>query len=136
MHGGGYVTGSINSHLMLCIPMAQTLKMNVLAPEYRLAPEHPFPAALEDALKAYRWLLTQGYKPADIIIAGDSAGGGLALATVLALRESRRAAPRGNHLHVALGRFDPPRPKSHHKSGRRSHAQDGCFERMGFVLHR
>jgi len=93
LHGGGYVTGSINSHLMLCIPVAQTLKMSVLAPEYRLAPEHPFPAALEDALKAYRWLLTQGCKPADIIIAGDSAGGGLALATVLALRENHEPLP-------------------------------------------
>jgi acetyl esterase/lipase len=93
LHGGGYVTGSINSHLMLCIPMAQTLKMNVFAPEYRLAPEHPFPAALEDALKAYRWLLAQGYKPADIIIAGDSAGGGLALAVVLALRENHEPLP-------------------------------------------
>jgi acetyl esterase/lipase len=93
LHGGGYVTGSISSHLMLCIPMAQTLKMNVFAPEYRLAPEHPFPAALEDALKAYRWLLAQGYKPADIIIAGDSAGGGLALAVVLALRENHEPLP-------------------------------------------
>jgi monoterpene epsilon-lactone hydrolase len=74
-HGGGYVTGSIDSHLMMCIPMAQTLKMNLLLPEYRLAPENPFPAALDDALKSYRWLLTQGYKSSDIIVSGDSAGG-------------------------------------------------------------
>jgi monoterpene epsilon-lactone hydrolase len=76
-HGGGYVTGSIDTHLMMCIPMAQTLKMNLLLPEYRLAPEHPFPAALEDALKAYRWLRAQGHKPGDIIVSGDSAGGGM-----------------------------------------------------------
>jgi acetyl esterase/lipase len=93
LHGGGYVTGSINSHLMLCIPVAQTLKMNVLAPEYRLAPEHPFPAALEDAVKTYRWLLAQGIDSRDIVISGDSAGGGLALATMLALRENHEPLP-------------------------------------------
>ena len=93
LHGGGYVTGSIASHLMMCIPMAQTLKMKVLLPEYRLAPEHPFPAALDDALKVYRWLLAQGYQPANIFISGDSAGGGLSLATVLALHEDHESLP-------------------------------------------
>lgn len=93
LHGGGYVTGSVESHLMMCIPMAQILKMNILVPEYRLAPEHPFPAALEDALKAYRWLLAQGCQPADIILSGDSAGGGLSLATALALRNAREPLP-------------------------------------------
>ena len=93
LHGGGYVTGSIEFYEMMCIQMAQTLKMNLLLPEYRLAPEQPFPAALEDALKMYRWLRSQGYKPADILISGDSAGGGLCLATVLALREAGEALP-------------------------------------------
>jgi acetyl esterase/lipase len=93
LHGGGYVTGGIASHKMMCIVMAQTLKMNVLLPEYRLAPEHPFPAALEDALKVYRWLLAQGYESGDIIITGDSAGGGLALATVLSLRDAHAPLP-------------------------------------------
>lgn len=92
-HGGGYVIGSIDDHLMMCIPMAQTLKMNLLLPEYRLAPENPFPAALEDALKVYRWLLAEGHKPGDMIVSGDSAGGGLALAAVLALRDSREPLP-------------------------------------------
>jgi monoterpene epsilon-lactone hydrolase len=92
-HGGGYVIGSIDGHLMMCIPMAQTLKMNLLLPEYRLAPENPFPAALEDALKVYRCLLAQGHKPGDIIVSGDSAGGGLALATVLALRDTGELLP-------------------------------------------
>jgi epsilon-lactone hydrolase len=78
---------------MMCIPMAQMLKMNLLLPEYRLAPENPFPAALEDALKSYRWLLTQGYKSSDIIVSGDSAGGGLSLATVLALRDAGEPLP-------------------------------------------
>jgi len=93
LHGGGYVIGSIDGHLMMCIPMAQTLKMNLLLPEYRLAPENPFPAALEDALKVYRWLLTQGHEPGEIIVSGDSAGGGLALATVIALRDAGEPLP-------------------------------------------
>lgn len=93
LHGGGYVTGGINSHQSMCILMAQTLKLKVLLPEYRLAPEHPFPAALDDALKIYRWLLTQGYKSSDIILSGDSAGGGLALATVLSLRDNKEPLP-------------------------------------------
>jgi epsilon-lactone hydrolase len=93
LHGGGYVTGGSASHLMMCIPMAQTLKMNMLLPDYRLAPEHPFPAALDDALNAYRWLLSQGHQAKDIIISGDSAGGGLALATVLSLRDGGEPLP-------------------------------------------
>jgi epsilon-lactone hydrolase len=77
----------------MCVPMAQTLKRNIFIPEYRLAPQYPFPAALEDALKSYRWLLAQGFRPADIVIIGDSAGGGLALATVLALRDAHEPLP-------------------------------------------
>ena len=92
-HGGGYATGSINSHLMMCAPMAQTLKMNILLPEYRLAPEHPFPAALEDAQKVYCWLIAQGHKSSDIVISGDSAGGGLGVATVLTLRDANEPLP-------------------------------------------
>jgi acetyl esterase/lipase len=93
LHGGGYVTGGINSHQAMCVLMAQTLKLKILLPEYRLAPEHPFPAALEDALQTYRWLLAQGYKAGDIILSGDSAGGGLALATVLSLRDNKEPLP-------------------------------------------
>ena len=93
LHGGGYVSGSINSHLILCLPMTQALKRNILLPEYRLAPEHPFPAALEDALASYRWLLREGYSPQNIVIAGDSAGGGLGLATTLALRDAGEPLP-------------------------------------------
>jgi acetyl esterase/lipase len=93
LHGGGYVIGGIDSHLMMCIPMAQTLKVKVLLPDYRIAPEHPFPAALNNALKIYRWLLVQGYQPNNIIVSGDSAGAGLALATVLSLRDNHEPLP-------------------------------------------
>ena len=93
LHGGGYVTGGMDSHLMMCIPMAQTLKTKILLPEYRLAPEQPFPAAVDDVVKVYRWALTQGYQPQDIILSGDSAGGGLALATVLSLRDAGNLLP-------------------------------------------
>jgi monoterpene epsilon-lactone hydrolase len=93
LHGGGYVTGGISSHQMMCVLMAQTLRMKVLLPEYRLAPEHPFPAALDDALKIYYWLLESGHKPAHILLSGDSAGGGLCLATVLALRDAGKPLP-------------------------------------------
>jgi acetyl esterase/lipase len=77
----------------MCILMAQTLRVNVLLPAYRLSPEHPFPAALDDVLKIYRWLLSQGYPSKDILIAGDSAGGGLCVASVLALREQGDELP-------------------------------------------
>jgi monoterpene epsilon-lactone hydrolase len=93
IHGGGYVTGSIASYLRMCILIAQTLKVNVLLPAYRLAPEHPFPAALDDVLKIYRWLLSQGCQPKDILISGDSAGGGLSVASVLALRDQGDELP-------------------------------------------
>lgn len=93
LHGGGYVTGSIGAYLMLCIPMAKTLRTRIILPEYRLAPEDPFPAALDDALKAYRWLLAQGHAGSGIILTGDSAGGGLCLATVQALRDAGEPLP-------------------------------------------
>jgi epsilon-lactone hydrolase len=93
LHGGGYVIGGIDSHQMMCSVMAKRTGFNLLLPEYRLAPEHPFPAALEDAQKSYHWLLSQGYQPQNIFISGDSAGGGLAVSTVLALREANMPLP-------------------------------------------
>lgn len=93
LHGGGYVSGSINSHLILCLPLTQVLRRNILLPEYRLAPEHPFPAALEDAQRVYHWLLAQGYAAHNIVVAGDSAGGGLSLALTLALRDTGAPLP-------------------------------------------
>jgi len=93
LHGGGYVTGSIEDHRMMCGLLANATGTKVLIPEYRLAPEHPFPAALDDALKVYQWLLGQGYSSTNMIIAGDSAGGGLGVATVLALKEKSGSLP-------------------------------------------
>jgi len=92
-HGGGYVSGSVAIHKLLCVSLVRVTEMRILLPEYRLAPENPFPAALEDALSAYHWLLEKGFEPENIIIAGDSAGGGLALATTLALRDAEEALP-------------------------------------------
>lgn len=93
LHGGGYVIGSIASYQQMCAELARRLGLNLLLPEYRLAPEHPFPAALDDALEVYRWLLGQGYHAKDIVLCGDSAGGGLALATALGLRQHGSPLP-------------------------------------------
>jgi len=95
MHGGGYVTGSIASSLMISLPLAEALSIPLFTFDYRLAPEHPYPAALEDALLAYHWLIAQGYRSQDIIFLGDSAGGGLALATAMALRDEGEPLPAG-----------------------------------------
>jgi acetyl esterase/lipase len=94
-HGGGYTSGSIESHKSLAFEISKESQASVLLPEYRLAPEYPFPAALDDAVTVYKAILEQGIKPGNIIISGDSAGGGLALATVLSLRKSRIPLPSG-----------------------------------------
>ena len=86
LHGGGFTIGSTRDHVGLCSRLSQAAETGVFSVDYRLAPEHRFPAALEDALLAYRALLAQ-YEPHDIIIAGISAGGGLALSLLLAMRE-------------------------------------------------
>ncbi|MBN1486615.1 MAG: alpha/beta hydrolase [Anaerolineae bacterium] len=103
LHGGAYALGSIKSHRGLIARLAHITRMRVLAIDYRLAPEHPYPAALEDALTAYHWLVNKELGPPgdhtnkspSIIIAGDSAGGGLALATLVALREAGKPLPSG-----------------------------------------
>ncbi len=86
-HGGGYVLGSIHSHRDMCERLSRAAQARVLALDYRLAPEHPFPAAVDDARAAYRWLLKQGLQPKRIALAGDSAGGGLTFAALLALKQ-------------------------------------------------
>ncbi|HRI27587.1 MAG TPA: alpha/beta hydrolase [Chitinophagales bacterium] len=88
LHGGGYAVGSVNTHKSLIAKIAKKADIQALGIDYRLAPEHPFPAAIEDAVRAYRYLLEQGYKPENLIIAGDSAGGGLTLATLITLRNT------------------------------------------------
>jgi len=95
LHGGGYVIGSSRSHRHLAAAIAGAAGASALLLDYRLAPEHPFPAAVEDATAAYRWLLDQAIAPERIVIAGDSAGGGLTVATLLALREARVPLPAG-----------------------------------------
>ena len=87
LHGGGYVIGSPKSHRHLAAAVARASAARALLLDYRLAPEHPFPAALEDAVAAYEWLLARGLDPRQIAVAGDSAGGGLTVATLLALRD-------------------------------------------------
>lgn len=101
LHGGGYMLGSIRTHASLASEIASAWHARVLNVNYRLAPEAPFPAALEDAVRAYRWLREQGVASTQIIIAGDSAGGGLAIATLLALRD------RGEPLPAAAVCFSP-----------------------------
>ena len=93
LHGGGYVIGSPRSHRHLAAAIGTSARTRVLLLDYRLAPEHPFPAAVDDAVAAYRWLLDRNIAPARIVIAGDSAGGGLAVATLLALRDANVPLP-------------------------------------------
>lgn len=88
LHGGGYMMGSPHSHRALAARLGRAAQARVLLPDYRLSPEYPFPAAVEDAAGAYRWLLSRGLEPGKIVIAGDSAGGGLTLATLLFLRDA------------------------------------------------
>jgi monoterpene epsilon-lactone hydrolase len=87
VHGGGFVSGSCNDHRAMVAKLVKGSGVRALLFEYRLAPEHPFPAALEDTLAAYTWLLGQGILPERIVIVGESAGGGLLLAALLAMRD-------------------------------------------------
>jgi phosphinothricin tripeptide acetyl hydrolase len=95
LHGGGYVIGSPRSHRHLAAAIARAAGTPALLLDYRLAPEHPFPAALDDAVASYEWLLARGIDPGRIVVAGDSAGGGLTVATLLALRERGLPRPAG-----------------------------------------
>ncbi len=93
LHGGGYVIGSPATHRGLAASLSVAADCRVLSLDYRLAPENPYPAAVEDACAAYRWLLSEGVAPQKIALAGDSAGGGLTLATLIALRDAGDALP-------------------------------------------
>jgi len=93
LHGGGYVIGSINTHRELINRFSKAANARVLALNYRLAPEHPFPAAVDDATAAYRWLLSQGIQPNRVAVAGDSAGGGLTVATLVSIRDAKLPTP-------------------------------------------
>ena len=94
LHGGGYVVGSLATHRELAARFGRAAGSRVVAIDYRLAPEHVHPAAVDDAVAGYRWLLQQGCAPERIAIAGDSAGGGLTVATLVALRDRDLPLPR------------------------------------------
>lgn len=98
LHGGGYVMGSPATHRSLAGKLSETSQARVLVLDYRMAPEAPFPAAVDDAVAAYRWLLDQGFAPAKLAVSGDSGGGGLALATMVSLRDKDVALPKAAAL--------------------------------------
>jgi monoterpene epsilon-lactone hydrolase len=87
LHGGGYSTGTLDSARPLFSHLARAARARLLAVDYRLAPEHPFPAAVDDAVTAYRFAISADHAPNDVVLCGDSSGGGLALATLVALRD-------------------------------------------------
>lgn len=93
LHGGGYVMGSPNTHRSLGGEVSRAAQAAVLMLDYRLGPEEPFPAAVEDSVAAYKWLLDQGFAPQNLAIAGDSAGGGLTAASLVAARDQNLAMP-------------------------------------------
>jgi monoterpene epsilon-lactone hydrolase len=93
LHGGGYAIGSLNTHRRLAYDISAASSARVLLIDYRLAPEHPFPAAVDDAAAAWRWLLQQGFAANRLAIAGDSAGGGLTIATLVNLRDLKLGLP-------------------------------------------
>ncbi|MEM9457312.1 MAG: alpha/beta hydrolase [Myxococcota bacterium] len=95
LHGGAYALGSPSSHRVSMANLALATGLRLLVLDYRLAPEHPCPAAIEDGLAAYEWLLDNGLAPERVVIAGDSAGGGLSLSVTLGLRERGVALPAG-----------------------------------------
>lgn len=94
IHGGGFISGSCLTHRMHVSKFVKGSDLKVLVFDYRLAPEHPYPAALEDSLSAYKWLLKQDYKSTDIVITGESAGGSLTLAALIAIRDQGLPLPK------------------------------------------
>jgi acetyl esterase/lipase len=95
LHGGGYVAGSAFGYRHLAGALAVAADCGVVVPEYRLAPEHPFPAAVEDALRTYVWMLDSGIRPDEVTLAGDSSGGGLALSLLIRLTQEGLPLPGG-----------------------------------------
>jgi monoterpene epsilon-lactone hydrolase len=93
LHGGAFVMGSPKTHRELAARLSAETGTGLLVLDYRLSPEHPFPAAIEDTISAYDWLLEQGYAPERVVIGGDSAGGSLTIQTLLALRENGKQLP-------------------------------------------
>lgn len=98
LHGGGYICGAPRTHRAITARLAERLGFCIFSLDYRLAPEHRYPAALQDALAAWRWLLEEGFRPDRIWLGGDSAGGGLALALMLACKQKGLPLPAGAML--------------------------------------
>jgi len=126
-HGGFYMIGSPQSHRLHVAKFVKGSGLNALVFDYRLAPEHPFPAALDDALSAYGFLIASGFQPRDIVFAGDSAGGGLCLATLLVLRDKGMALP------AAAAVLSPWTDlqltgQSHQTNKQRCFSPEGCAE--------
>jgi acetyl esterase/lipase len=94
IHGGGFISGSCETHRMHVAKFAKGTHLKSLVFDYRLAPENPFPAAVDDCVTAYQWLLENGYEPEDIIVGGESAGGTLTLSLLLALKEKNVSSPK------------------------------------------
>lgn len=93
LHGGGFYMPALNVHYEFLEKLCVALNCSAVMPDYRLAPEHPFPAGANDCLASYQWCLDQGYAPKDIVIAGDSAGGNLCLATLVSARDAQLPMP-------------------------------------------
>jgi epsilon-lactone hydrolase len=113
LHGGGYVLGSAFGYRPLAGALAVAAGTGALVPDYRLAPEHPFPAAVEDALSAYQWIVEQGIAPEHVTVAGDSAGGGLALSLLIGLKQRGLPQPGAAVLlcpavDLTFGLLSPP----------------------------
>jgi monoterpene epsilon-lactone hydrolase len=110
LHGGGWILGWYPSHRNLVAHICEAAACRAVAVDYRLAPEHPFPAALEDCVTAYRWLVANGTSPQRIVIAGDSAGGNLVLTTLMVLRDAGDAMPAMSMAKAYVGDRDPRSP--------------------------
>ena len=126
-HGGGYTCGNLGYARILSSKLAQCTGYKVLSFGYRLAPEHPYPAALEDAVQAWDFLMYHGYGARDVIVAGDSAGGNLALALTLRLRAQGRLLPR------ALALMSPWTDMTASGKSYTEHAQDDPILSMAYI---
>ncbi len=107
LHGGGYILGSAAAQLAVPLRVGPAAGVPVLSVEYRLAPEHPYPAAVDDCLTAYRWLLKTGHQGSDVAFVGDSAGGGLAISCALAARRDGLSMPAAVAALSPLGDLTP-----------------------------
>ena len=135
-HGGGYVMAGSHTHVGMLSRLASGCGGRALSVDYRLAPEEPFPAAAQDALCAYRWLLDQGVAAERIVVAGDSAGGGLALGLLVRRPRRRRPPAGGRAVDVALGRPDQQRGDGVRQRGHRPDPEPAGAAALGHALRR